>query len=449
MANIINIALRVYGGELSGGLRPQPFVSVGDIPSGFKPTLPQLIDEQQVWMIAHAQDYTLYSTSSKRCLTKEGQPGQLLICLFLPPQKRLANGQSPLGVLEALTDTLDVVALRERKLPDSPVDSLPFKLNLDKYRLEDRPIPLPIMCGHGPASFCVESKGQLDALMRHSRYPVLSSVGYLELGFNCKSSISIIKHASQTSPEPSSVTYMNSENTRQEVQAGLTLDDDNVVVVDSSPQTPWYKRFIKNVAVIFATVLGLFVGYCAITLFNDNKSQEESSKPESVMDEIAVERPSQMSKIDDGKAMHPSKDSKTTKEEYERPKVEPSKEKEMQAKKAEMESKAKARAEAEPKREKETTTEPNNSNWKINMQQYAKSCPVQLRLGVRLSSISYASNSVTYIIDYEEVSKYDISSELRETLKDDRLMILKKYGTGLPSNINKIVIQKDKAGRTL
>lgn len=132
---VANIALRIYGGSTDKGLNPQPFVTVGDVPNGFSPILPTLVDEQQVWIITHAQNYTLYTTSSKRCHTVDDQPGQMLICLFFPPQKRLANGNSPLAMLDEILDSFSVLGLREGKLLNTSIDDTQFKLILAKYRL--------------------------------------------------------------------------------------------------------------------------------------------------------------------------------------------------------------------------------------------------------------------------------------------------------------------------
>ncbi len=187
-----NLSLRIYCGAVGTDLDHQLCVEVGAIPKAFSATAPVFVNEREAWMITHAQDYTLYTISYQGFHTIDLQPGHLLICLFVPAQKRLADGHSPLEVLEALKDTFVVQALCGDKLPQSPVDAAPYKALLDKYRLEERSLLLPVMQGKTPASFCVESKKQLDALMRHSRYPALISVGRLELGFSCPTGIDLV-----------------------------------------------------------------------------------------------------------------------------------------------------------------------------------------------------------------------------------------------------------------
>ena len=204
MITVQNISFRIYGGSVNGGLYWQPFVAVGDVPQEFVPKPPVLVNEQQVWMITHAQNYTLYTICSKRCYTQDGQQGLMLISLFLPPQQRLADGKSPLDLLGLLMDCFAVHAIRDGKLPEGPVNNAPFVLLLEEFRLEKRPMLLPIMQGQEPAAFCLKSKAQLDALMRHSRYPVLANVGRLELGFECESTISLNTSGTRESKEKTS-----------------------------------------------------------------------------------------------------------------------------------------------------------------------------------------------------------------------------------------------------
>ena len=185
------IVLRIYGGAIDGGFNPKPLVSVGPLASGYSPTPPSLVDESQSWMIVHAQDYTLYALHSRSFQTADGAPGMLLICLFLPPQLRIGDGKSPLGVLDSLQDHFRVLGAAGGKLPGGELDSSPFRALLKLYPLEERPVALPIMQGPSPASFCVESRTQLDALMRHSRYDPLAKVGRLEIGYACETTVPI------------------------------------------------------------------------------------------------------------------------------------------------------------------------------------------------------------------------------------------------------------------
>lgn len=191
MAAISTISLHIYGGAQGRDFGVTPLVSVGSLPDGFRPAVPTLVSEERSWMIVHAQEYTLYAFYSKRCLTSAGQPGHVEVCLFLPPKQRLAEGYSPLEVLESATNLFVVQMADGNKLPVSPVDSAPFKVLVGRFALEERPRVLPVMSGSNPAALCLKDRSQLNAVMRYSYYNQLISVGLLELGYHCKSTISL------------------------------------------------------------------------------------------------------------------------------------------------------------------------------------------------------------------------------------------------------------------
>lgn len=294
MPQIDNISLRIYGGALSTGLDRQPLVSVGNAPEGFIPMPPTLVDEQQSWMITHAQSYTAYMSYSKRCQTQDDQPGQLLICLFFNPQQRLADGNSPLGLLDSLNDSFAIQAMQDGKLPMSPVDNSPFKMLLDRYRLEQRPMQLPVMGGHEPASFCTENRAQLDALMRHSRYPVLIGVGRLELGMHCNSTIALTststpkkkeseKQTIPVQPIPPSPT-LEPEPVYTNGSGGLDLDDMPYV----PKSRPWYKKLLKIVAICIGTLVALFLILFIIFIITGSSNEQPYEEAEEI-EEVIVD----------------------------------------------------------------------------------------------------------------------------------------------------------------
>lgn len=465
MANINKIALRIYGGAIGDSLAKRPFVSLGDVPQKFTPTVPTLVDEQQVWMITHAQDYTLYAASSKRCYTLDDRPGQILICLFLPPQKRLADGHSPLEVLGELMDIFIVQGLRGGKLSNATVDCSPFNSLLEKYRLEDRPMPLPIMAGQAPAAFCVESKAQLDAMMRHSRYSILSSVGRLELGFNCKSTIALIKKGPAKRSETPSQTPSHRDKEPEPVKpeshkpkvvsGGLPLDDEPIVVNNTS----WLKKMLKIAAISVGVVFGLFILLGVIGILAEDDGQQvaendvetittenDMSNFDQVVDTVATDEAVQDSILDENIDRERLAEERV-KSEMEQERAE-AKAAMISAVKKKMEEKAK-KAEEAKKKEKEKKKEAEDASWQANIRKYAMSCPIQLRLGVRITSIKCNSNSVTFAVNYEELSKYDLDADDKATLIKDRAAIFKKYCSDVPKSVGTTVIQKDKAGRIM
>lgn len=186
------IALRIYGGGATTGLDRRPIISVGAVSPAFIPTPPSIVDEPQSWMIVHGQDYTMYALHSRKWKTASGEAGQLLVGLFFPASRRLADGKSPLSLLDSIVDVFSILHAGDERIPSGEQDSSPFKSLLQRYELEDRPTSLPVMQGSEAASYCVENSTQLDALMRHSRYDTLAKVGRLELGFHCPTTVGLV-----------------------------------------------------------------------------------------------------------------------------------------------------------------------------------------------------------------------------------------------------------------
>lgn len=318
------------------------------------------------------------------------------------------------------------------------------------------------MQGHSPASFCVNSKNQLDALMRHSRYDILASVGCLELGFNCKSSISLMASAkkpkmeehpwSQSNPIKSKETTF--ANNVSSSTGGLSLDDGPIDIHSTSRG----KKLFKIAAQIIGILFGLFVVLVIVGMLlddSDNQQMTETVKDKdrslSLADEdssasFTVESVPQKSenKHEQGEEGGETAAVLENKESEEVTQLEAVAE----AKKMAAERAKKAEEAAKKKAEEVTKKkEMENSEWQSKIQSDANKCPIQLRVGVRITSIAYTNNSVTYTVNYEELSKYDMSSSDKDNLASDRSTIIKKYGSAIPTGIKTVVIQKDKAGR--
>ena len=458
------ISLRIYGGAQEEGFEKQPLVSVGTAPEGFMAMPPTIVNEQQVWMITHAQSYTMYAVNSKRCFTADDKPGQMLICLFFPAQYRLAEGNSPLGLLDSLTDCFAVQALRDGKLPEKPVDNSPFNTLLERYRLEQRPMQLPVMQGQEPAAFCVENKTQLDALMRHSRYPVLGGVGRLELGFHCPSTITLMTNArvkpqTEKPAEPTRVTPTPpppppSSPVDDQSTGGLILDDPDIPFI---PETPWYKKSSGIAAIVLGVIVLLLGGLfflgsqaeqkekpdeiAAVDSMPDNSllSADENAAPAAEAAPKAEEQRQTESEAAKKAALEAAK--KAAEEAAKKAKEEAAKKAAEEARKAKEEAAKKAREEAEAAKKAA-------SNWKSKVQTHAQSCPIKLRYGVRVKSITCTDNSVTIVVSYDELSKYDMGEDDRAALVSDRSTVIKRYASGLPSGVRVSVVQLDKAGRS-
>ena len=232
MLFIRNIALRIYGGPLATGLNEEPLVAAGTVPEEFRAIPPTIVDETQTWIITHAQNYTLYALHTRACKTSDGQPGQMQTCLLLPTQQRLADGKSPLEVLNSVSAAFSIQAMMGGDvLPDTPVDSSPYQNLLRRYRLEARPTSLPVMNGPEAAAYCVENMTQLEALMRHSRYPELGHVGRLELGTHCQSTIALNTKAAARPAKPVNPIPTPTPTPPPTAPVGASLDKPDATVV--------------------------------------------------------------------------------------------------------------------------------------------------------------------------------------------------------------------------
>lgn len=186
------LGIRIYWGPWGGELDPSPLVKVGRAWDASMPDAPSLVDEDRVWMIANKPVCSFYSFYLKVPRTHGDGFMQVMVCLMIPEGQHLAS-QSPLTLLDALWElfnrlfTIDDSAKRPTK---EVVDTAYIQLLAD-YPLEKCLWYVFRMEGTEPASFCVESRAQLDALMRFNAYPALANVKHLELGFNCSSTLNI------------------------------------------------------------------------------------------------------------------------------------------------------------------------------------------------------------------------------------------------------------------
>lgn len=144
--------------------------------------------------------------------------------------------------------------------------------------------------------------------------------------------------------------------------------------------------------------------------------------------------------------------SQTPKEETQVNNSEASEAKALAKAKAEKEAKAKAEKEAEAKAKAEAEARAKaaqQNQWQSTIQSRARACPIQIRTGVRLTSITYTSSSVTFHVKYDEISKYDRSNYSSADLDQDRATVISKYGSGIPATVRRTVVQVDRGGRTL
>lgn len=187
------IGIRIFWGPWGGEFEPEPVVSVGQVAGEIVPSAPELVKEDWSWMIRIDEAKVVYACFSKEQSSNSGKYLQLLVCVIIPKGLRLAGGKSPLELLEDVRrrfDGLFSLNLHAKKSREEQVKAEYARL-LKNYSLEECPWYVFYMEGDKPASLCVESQSQLDALMRYNAYPALAHIEHLELGFKCKTTVDI------------------------------------------------------------------------------------------------------------------------------------------------------------------------------------------------------------------------------------------------------------------
>lgn len=187
------IGIRIYWGPWGCDFDPHPVVSIGSVTGKFQPFAPSIISEDRSWMIKTNESQSVYAFFSKERCTEPCKSLQLLVCVIMPKGDHLAGGKSPLDLLEAIKDQFGQLFTFNLDAPEPEVKLVndAFGQMLADFPLERCPWYVFVMEGTEPASFCVESHAQLDALMRFNAYPALAHIEHLELGFKCKSTVKI------------------------------------------------------------------------------------------------------------------------------------------------------------------------------------------------------------------------------------------------------------------
>lgn len=424
MKQISHIGLSIYGGAQGENLDAVPLVTAGEIPDNFQVFSPMLVKESSSWIIYHALSYTLYALYSEVVCTSDSKPGQLLICLFIPVQKKLADGKGGLGLLDSVWNVFALYGMRSGKLSEVPIDNAPFVKLLEQYRLEDRQTLLPAMVGSVPASFRVENLNQVDALMRYSRYDILSNVSRLELGLHCQTTLSLpIKGEGSRQTDVSAKILEDTKKESSHILSPLEEENNGNVL-------PKKKSLIllKSIA---AAGVGLVAVYFLTDMLYDNSKKETENeileasalleKPAEVettlIDTVIVEPKQSIAKLPMDSTGSPKEGVAVAK-----------------AKKKEIPSRPSV---------------PSVPSWQSEVNKEAESCPISLRLGVHVTAITCNSNTVTCTLVYEEMSKYNITEHNLEQMRSDEEKIKKDHLSGLPSNVRVNFIKKDRAGRII
>lgn len=262
-SSIEKLALRIYKGTQSTGLGERPLVSVGSVPITFRPAIPSLVNEPEIWILLHHQDYTLYAY---RVIQEDATSIQ--ICLLVPVGMRLSADNSPYGLL---IEALDIFKRQGNK-------NVSFEELMAKCALEERmkEMYLPVMVGQNSASFCADSRTQVKALLMFSQYPQLAGISWLEIGLECDSTVSLpIKANRAIKPDT-----IHPKESQQE--GGLLHSGE--VKNDKTDKNRKIGRVLVYTFSLIVFVLGVIFSY-------REKQSDQSSNLISILDTTSVGKP--------------------------------------------------------------------------------------------------------------------------------------------------------------
>lgn len=261
-SSIEKLALRIYKGTQSTGLGERPLVSVGSVPITFRPAIPSLVNEPEIWILLHHQDYTLYAYR----VTQEDTTS-IQICLLVPVGMRLSADNSPYGLL---IEALDIFKRQGNK-------NVSFEELMAKCALEERmkEMYLPVMVGQNPASFCADSRTQVKALLMFSQYPQLAGISWLEIGLECDSTVSLPIKANRAI-KPDTI------HPKESQQEGVLLHSGKVKN-DKTDKNRKIGRMLVSTFSLIVFVLGVIFSY--------REKQSDQSNLVSIVDTTSVGKP--------------------------------------------------------------------------------------------------------------------------------------------------------------
>ena len=377
----------------------------------------------------------MYALHSRKWKTASGESGQLLVCLFFPASRRLSNGKSPLSLLDSIVDVFSILHASDERIPSGEQDPSPFRSLLQRYELEDRPTSLPVMQGYEPASYCVETVSQLDALMRHSRYDSLALIGRLELGFHCSSMIKLAMGVApkpkpapkpepkpepklEPAPEPEPEPKSESES-KPELKPEPALVPEPKPMAKPEPQQGPVKPRRRTYALnMFGSLLLAIAGVTLFfSMFSGDAENEPSVTDQDRIDSLKYQSAGEnMSNKEEDGVSELSDSAELMAEEQEKLAQE-----EEAAKKAEEEAKAKAEAEAKLRAESRkaclaflTSTIGNEDSLKgayqaVQQMQEYKALPEEDKKTVK---------TVFDCAQYKDVNGYNLSGDVKEMVKE-------------------------------
>ena len=215
---VTQLILSIHTLQSNEALNSSPEVLIGKLPLGYKPRQPKIVNEEKTWIILHDANYTLYSLYAKNIAVSKTDTSNVSFNLLIPMNKKLGEDFKVLDVLNKIVD-LWFKETDFRIDKKSPINNVNFEQYISSIPLEPRDLYFPIMRGEKPAAHCICNKNQLSALLNFSRYPLLSTIAWLEIGHECETTIDLFihqkKNAATNAPKINNNILSNEQNTKE------------------------------------------------------------------------------------------------------------------------------------------------------------------------------------------------------------------------------------------
>lgn len=252
---INSIILSIHVSNQDGDLKSHPDLLIGELPVGYHTYIPTIVNEEKSWIILHDAYYTHYSLYVKNALISKTEHSNVSFNLLLPFDQKMDEGHRVIDVLDKVVKLWkEAVSIRINQKYSLTTKS--FEEYISSITLNKREFTFPVMKGSTPAAHCICNKSQLGALLNFTRYPLLSTVAWLELGHECPTTINLPilqkKEQSADNANVCSDTYKK-ENKQQETKESEKVKTETYQAPVDEEYEIWENLKLRSIEILSAT----------------------------------------------------------------------------------------------------------------------------------------------------------------------------------------------------
>ena len=241
---VTQLVLSIHITDSNGVIKNQPDILVGKLPVGYQTHQPTIVNEDKSWIILHDANYTHYSLYTKNVAISKVERGNVSFNLLLPFNQKLDEGHRVVDVLDKIVE-LWKQAVSIRISQNYSLTTKIFEDYISSINLGKREFTFPVMKGSTPAAHCICNKSQLGALLNFTRYPLLSTVAWLELGHECPTTINL--PVLQKKDKPADNTTFSSHTNKEDIKHQETQKPETVKTeTDQAPVGEEYEIWVNN-----------------------------------------------------------------------------------------------------------------------------------------------------------------------------------------------------------